>query len=75
MPEEQETSAEAFNPPKDPAAREAWMAERLKRREGNLKPADEAPDFEIKVLKSEQTVRLSSYRGVKPVALVFGSYT
>lgn len=36
---------------------------------------DEALDFELPVLEGEGTVRLSSFRGVRPVALVFGSYT
>ncbi len=44
-------------------------------REGALKPGQLAPDFTLKRLHSEKTVRLSSFRGVKPVALVFGSYT
>ena len=44
-------------------------------REGTLKQGDIAPDFTLKLLHSEKTVRLSSFRGGKPVALVFGSYT
>ncbi len=40
-----------------------------------LKPGELAPDFTLKRLHSEKTLRLSSFRGVKPVALVFGSYT
>ena len=43
--------------------------------EGRLKAGDPAADFTLKRLHSEQTVRLSSFQGVKPVALVFGSYT
>ncbi|MBI2923640.1 MAG: redoxin domain-containing protein [Planctomycetes bacterium] len=35
-----------------------------------------APDFEIARLDDpEKTVRLSDFRGRKPVVLVFGSYT
>ena len=34
-----------------------------------------APDFELSDVNGEHTVRLSSLRGVKPVALVFGSFT
>jgi hypothetical protein len=45
------------------------------RREGTLKQGDVAPDFNLKRLHSEKTLRLSSFRNVKPVALVFGSYT
>ncbi len=36
---------------------------------------EEAPDFELPQLGNVGSVRLSSFRGVKPVALVFGSYT
>lgn len=46
-----------------------------RRREGTLKQGDLAPDFTLKLLHSEKILRLSSFRGVKPVALVFGSYT
>jgi len=42
---------------------------------GSLKPGDVAPDFDLKVLKSEERIRLSSFAGNMPVALVFGSYT
>ena len=35
----------------------------------------EAPDFELRGLGSSDLVRLSSFRGRKPVALIFGSYT
>jgi hypothetical protein len=33
------------------------------------------PDFCLKRLGTEERVRLSSFRGQQPVALVFGSYT
>ncbi len=33
------------------------------------------PDFNLKRMGSEERVRLSSLKGKKPVALVFGSYT
>ena len=36
---------------------------------------DLAPDFSLQDPSGEVTVRLSDFRGVKPVALVFGSYT
>jgi hypothetical protein len=42
---------------------------------GKLRAGDQAPDFDLKVLKSEERVRLSSFFGKMPVALVFGSYT
>lgn len=34
-----------------------------------------APDFELLRLDANGSVRLSSRRGVKPVALIFGSFT
>ena len=40
-----------------------------------LKAGDLAPDFELKTLDGKRTVKLSSFRGKKPVALIFGSYT
>ena len=35
----------------------------------------EPPDFNLKLLGSEDRIRLSDFRGKRPVALVFGSYT
>lgn len=54
-----------------PEERAKFMAER----QGRLKPGDPAPDFRLKVRGGEQVIQLSSFRGKKPVALVFGSYT
>lgn len=54
------------------------VREKLKqfgRGEGVLKPGDPATDFTLPVLKSDKQVTLSSFRGKRPVALVFGSYT
>ena len=34
-----------------------------------------APDFDLKRLGSDDRVRLSDFRGRRPVALAFGSYT
>ena len=61
----------APRPPASPAEYKARLAER----QGKLQPGDPAPDFELPRVKASQTVRLSSWRGKKPVALVFGSYT
>ena len=36
---------------------------------------DLAPDFELFDSNGENPVRLSDFRGQKPVALVFGSFT
>jgi len=35
----------------------------------------EAPDFRLPRLDGGESVELSSFRGLKPVALIFGSYT
>lgn len=40
-----------------------------------LRAGDVAPDFLLKSPEGERTVRLSDYRGDKPVVLIFGSYT
>jgi hypothetical protein len=39
------------------------------------KAGDLAPDFTLTDSSGNHTVTLSQFRGVKPVALVFGSYT
>jgi hypothetical protein len=44
-------------------------------RSGHLKVGDPAPDFSLQTLDKKSRVRLSSFRGGKPVVLVFGSYT
>lgn len=43
--------------------------------EGKLKVGGAAPDFNLKMLDSQERVRLSSFAGKKPVALILGSYT
>ena len=43
--------------------------------EGRLSPGDPAPDFQLNYLHSKESIRLSQFKGKKPVALVFGSYT
>jgi hypothetical protein len=40
-----------------------------------LKVGGSATDFALKSPDGKQTVQLSSFRGKRPVALVFGSYT
>jgi cytochrome oxidase Cu insertion factor (SCO1/SenC/PrrC family) len=45
-----------------------------RRREGDLKVGDLAPDFTVQTLQGDQTVKLSDLRG-KPVTLIFGSCT
>ena len=44
-------------------------------RVGGLEVGDAAPDFELPAQDESSIVRLSSFRGTKPVVLVFGSYT
>jgi hypothetical protein len=44
-------------------------------RAGTLNVGDAAPDFTLRMLDKSGVVRLSSFRGSKPVVLVFGSYT
>ena len=36
---------------------------------------EEPPDFALKQLGTDERVQLSNFRGERPVALVFGSYT
>ena len=47
----------------------------LARDETGPRVGEAAPDFSLKRLGSEERVRLSDYRGQRPVALAFGSYT
>jgi len=56
--------------------RRTAMTQFLAERE-TLAPAigAQAPDFKLPHLGSTEQVRLSSFRGRKPVALIFGSYT
>ena len=45
-------------------------------RAGTVNVGDQAPDFELSMLGDQSSkVRLSSFKGSKPVVLVFGSYT
>lgn len=44
-------------------------------RAGRVNVGDAAPDFELGKADKTGTVRLSSFRGIKPVVLIFGSYT
>lgn len=39
------------------------------------KAGEEAPDFELRDTEGDNPVRLSAFKGEKPVALVFGSFT
>ncbi len=44
-------------------------------RRGKLQPGDAAPDFDLPLLGGSEQVQLSSFRGERPVVLIFGSYT
>jgi hypothetical protein len=44
--------------------------DKLAPRAGNL-----APDFTLHDIEGKKTITLSDFRGVKPVALTFGSFT
>ncbi len=44
-------------------------------RDGRLAQGDAAPDFTLRMLDRAGAVTLSSFRGQRPVVLVFGSYT
>ena len=44
-------------------------------RAGRLKVGDEAPRFNLPTADRQAVVSLASFRGQKPVVLIFGSYT
>jgi hypothetical protein len=44
-------------------------------RAGRLKVGDPAPGFNLPAADKQSAVSLASFRGQKPVVLVFGSYT
>jgi len=44
-------------------------------RRGHLHVGDTAPNFSLQTIDKKSRVELSSFRGSRPVVLVFGSYT
>jgi len=48
-----------------------WMRARA----GTIHVGDTAPDFKLSLVDKSGNVQLSSFRGSKPVVLIFGSYT
>jgi hypothetical protein len=44
-------------------------------RAGGLKAGDPAPGFNLPAADRQSSVSLASFRGQKPVVLIFGSYT
>lgn len=60
----------------------AAVEKRFAGRKGSSKPSSAgvpagkpAPDFTLKTLDGKKEVKLSSFQGKRPVALIFGSYT
>ncbi len=51
--------------------RRLWM----NARNGRLSVGEAAPDFRLVSLDRKTEVQLSSFKGQKPVVLIFGSYT
>jgi hypothetical protein len=47
----------------------------IEARGGHVTTGDPAPDFRLPTLDHASQVQLSSFRGSRPVVLVFGSYT
>jgi hypothetical protein len=47
----------------------------LSARRGSLNVGDAAPDFSLDTYDRKSKAQLSSFRGKKPIVLVFGSYT
>lgn len=48
-----------------------WMHARA----GTLRVGDPAPEFRLPLLDGSGSIQLSSFRGARPVVLIFGSYT
>lgn len=55
--------------------RKSLMAAQKKVDANAPRAGDLAPDFTLHEIEGKDSVTLSSFRGKKPVALVFGSYT
>ncbi len=62
-------------PMKSSSARRQERAWQKKHDRTAPKEGDPAPDFELTDASGQHTVRPSDFRGKKPVALVFGSFT
>ena len=44
-------------------------------RDSAPKPGTVAPDFDLKTMDNKKSVKLSDFKGKKPVVLIFGSIT
>ena len=51
------------------------LKKKMAARKDKFQVGDAAPDFRLKIRGGGKSISLSSYRGKRPVALVFGSYT
>lgn len=58
----------------DAALAELLNAHRLHPIDPEAIPKPEAPDFRLPALDEDRSVRLSDFRGHKPVVLIFGSF-
>jgi hypothetical protein len=67
--------AQLPEPRREPPPEVREQLRQFGRGEGKLKPGDLAEDFSLKVARGDEKITLSRFRGVRPVALVFGSYT
>ena len=52
-----------------------FMQNRRQQESGGPDVGQEAPDFALRTLEGDREIKLSDFRGKKPVVLVFGSYT
>jgi hypothetical protein len=66
------TSAQAQQ---DRRARQGQRQGMMEMEPGALRVGDVAPTFTLKSLDGESETALASFRGEKPVVLLFGSYT
>jgi len=64
-----------FTAAMEPERRTAMMQFLAERETLAPEIGSDAPDFKLPRLGSPEQVQLSSFRGRKPVALIFGSYT
>jgi hypothetical protein len=69
------TLALAQQPPRPNPQQKAGKRPGDQRAQTNLRVGDTAPDFKLKTKDGDRDVQLASFRGKKPVVLVFGSYT
>jgi len=64
-----------FTAAMEPERRSAMMQFLAERETLAPEVGSDAPDFKLPCLGNAEQVQLSSFRGRRPVALIFGSYT